>query len=243
MWFLALPLTAALLVLAGTASAGGTGFNLSYSTQTNALILPSVDLVAVSTSYTSGPNLTASLTLAGTPVTNAPGYTYYWLFDGAGTGNSTAWAFVDRGGADLHSSNLPFGLPEAINYTVSGSTISISVATSLIGSSSGFTFDGVAFNGSSGNPDTYSYLGTDYAGNATCPGPSCTQGNNGNSPSGGTGTSGIPPGEIIWPVVIAVILVIIAVVLVRKRRAKPAVAAPPSPTGTTSGGTPPPPPQ
>lgn len=215
---------AGLLLVAGAAFAGGSGYNLSYTAPANSSVMASVDLVAVSTSYSSGPNLTASLTLAGAPMTGSSAYDYFWLFGGGATGNSTAWAFERNNSAYLHSPSLPFGAPEQINFTLTGSTLSISVATSLVGPSSGFTFNGEANTGSSSNPATYSFLGSDYSGSAGCVASSCS----GNGSGSGTSASGIPPGEIIWPVVLVVVILVVVLTIRRRKRAANVGAAPPS---------------
>jgi hypothetical protein len=226
-----------LLMLAAPALAGGSGYNLSYTAAANSNIIPAVDLVSVSTSYSSGPNLTADLTVAGTPITDNSSYSYVWLFGGGATGNSTAWAFVENNSAYLHSIDL--GLPVGINYTVAGSTLSISVATDLVGSAPGFTFNGEASRGDSSDPSTYSFLGTNYDGSGTCTGSSCNSG--GTGPGSGNSPAPFPIGAIIWPVVIVVIIVV--VLLVRRRRPPtPSVSAPPPPPSTPGTWSPPPPP-
>jgi hypothetical protein len=235
---LALALFAGLLIAAGTGAAGGSGYNLSYSAAANSSILPAVDLVAVSTSYASGPNLTASLTVAGTPVTDSSQYSYIWLFGGGAAGNSSAWAFFENKSAYLHSPSLGFPPVEPIGYTLSGSTLSISVDTSLVGPASGFTFNGEASQGDSSNHSTYSYLGTDYQGSGSCTGSTCT-----GTPSGGGSTPArIPIGAILWPVVIVVVILIVVLLVRRRRRARMAPIVPPPPPSVYGGGTPPPPP-
>lgn len=220
-----------LLMVAQPALAGGTGYNLSYTAQANSAIIPSVDLVSASTTYTSGPNLTASLTVAGTPVTDSSNYSYVWLFGGALSTNATAWAFVENNNGFLHSQAL--SLPEQISFTESGSTLSISVATDLVGPASSFSFNGEASKGDSSNTATYSFLGTYYSGSVKCTGTNCT-GTGTNSNSGSSGSS-IPPGEIIWPIVIVVVVVIVILLLLRRRR-QPAMMMPPPSSPTTMGG-------
>lgn len=237
-WVLPVGIAALVLLLgaAAPAAAGGTGYNLSYTASANSSVLPSVDLVAVSTSYTTGPNLTASLTVAGTPVLNDFAFSYFWLFGGGGTSNSTAWAFVANQTGYLHAPGLGFPGVETIDYTVSGSTLSISVATDLVGPSSGFAFNGEASQGRSASQSTYSFLGTDYQGSGTCNAASCT----GTGPGSGSGPATIPIGEILWPIVIVVVVAVLVIVIVRRRRA--AVPPPSVPQGPVGGSPPPPPP-
>jgi hypothetical protein len=231
--------TAALLGLVLTAApalAGGSGYNLSYSAAADSNIIPGVDLVAVATTYSSGPNLSASLTTAGTPITDSSEYSYVWLFGGGATGNSTAWAFLENNTAYLHSSQLGFPGVEAIGFTLAGATLSISVATSVVGPASGFTFNGEASRGDSANTSTYSFLGTNYRGSGTCTGSTCS----GSGTGSGTQPAPFPIGAIIWPVII-VIVVIVVILLVRRRRSTGGAAVPPSPPPTYGGGNPPPP--
>lgn len=241
-WGLGLFGTAGLIALALVAApvaAAGSGYNLSYTATANSQIIASVDLVTVSTSYTSGPNLTADLTLAGTPVTTNDSYSYFWLFGGDLSSDASAWAFEDNGSAYLHSEYLE--LPESINYTLTGTTLSISVNITLVGSSSGFTFNGEASIGDSSDTSTYSWLGTDYSGSGTCTGSSCT----GTGNTTGSSSNHIPPGEIIWPVVLVVVIVVVVVTVRRRRRAAAMSAGPgvpPTPTGTPPPPASPPPP-
>ena len=210
---------AGLILLSGLAEGSGSGYNLSYTASANSSIIPAVDLVQVSTSYAGGPNLTATLTLAGTPLTNNAMYSYVWLFGGATTNGATAWAFVENGSAYLHS--IALGLPESIGYSVAGPSLSISVNITLVGSSVGFTFNGEASQGDSSNTSTYSFLGTDYPSDSGCTGSNC--GGNTGGTGGSSASSSIPIGEILWPIVIVVVVVVVVVLLVRRRR-PPAVA-------------------
>jgi hypothetical protein len=223
-----------IVAVAGLAAAAGTGYNLTYTAAANSNIDPSIDLVSVSTTYSGGPNLTASFTVAGTPVTDSSDYNYVWLFGGDVTGDSTAWAFVQNGSAYLHSVDLY--LPEPITYTVSGSSVSISVNVTLVGPASGFTYDVYNTHGNA-TSGTTSCLGTvyDFGG-------SCSESSPGGGGSGsGSSAAPFPIGAIIWPVLIVVIVVVVLLVR-RRRRASATPPAPPSSLSSSSAANPPPPP-
>jgi hypothetical protein len=227
-----------LVLVSGLALAGGSGYNLSYTASADSNIIPSVDLVAVSTSYSGGPNLTSSLTLAGTPVTDNSSYSYFWLFGGGATGNSTAWAYVENHTAVLHSAGLGYPPFEDINYTLSGSTLSISVNITLVGPATSFSINGEASQGDSSNTSTYSFLGTNYNGGGSCTGSSCS----GSGSGSGSGSKPFPIGAIIWPVVIVVVVIVVLVLVRRRKPPVTASTAPPLTPPPSGPGSPPPPP-
>jgi hypothetical protein len=206
-------LMALVLATAGPASAQGSGYNLSYSAAANPSIVSSVDLVGATTSNSGGPNLTANLTVAGSPSANGTGYQYVWLFSGAGTNNSTAWVFVANGVGLLHSKDLRTA--EEVNYTTVGSTLSVTVPTFLVGPSLNFTFNGQASEGNASNSSTSSSLGTNYNGGGGCSGSSC-------GASGGSHSSSWPTTTLLEGLVgvIVVVVIIASAVSLSRRRKK-----------------------
>jgi hypothetical protein len=218
-----------LVFLAGFAGATGSGYNLAYSQAANTAIEASVDITAVHSTYTSGPNLTASMTLAGSPVLTGSSYSYYFWFGGSSQGNSSAWVFTANSTlAYLYSSASSFS---SIPLTVSGDTLTVSVATSAVGLASSYAINGLAAHGTR-SAATYSWLGTNYqntGGGGTCSGASCT--------TTAAATSAAWWLYAVAGVVIVIVVVVVVLLVVMRKRSPPPPPAMPAP-----GTMPPPPP-
>ncbi|HXW66598.1 MAG TPA: hypothetical protein VEL82_01770 [Thermoplasmata archaeon] len=234
---------ACLVLASGLASAAGSGYNLTFS-QSATTNVADVALTALSTSYSGGPNLTATMTVAGTFQMNNQNYEYAFFFGGTSTSSSAAYA--------TFSNNSTFGYYESttgsgggsfgtIVYGLSngGSSLSISLNITLVGPSSGFTANAWALYGTQSS-GAVSYIGSAYTnsgggsgGGVTCTGTSCT-------------TSAGTPAPFDWWIVIVPIVVVIAVVAVvlvlLMRRRKPAAAPAPGMMPPPPGMMPPPPP-
>lgn len=220
-----------LVLTAGLAAATGSGYNQSYSRASNTALPADVDLVSVSSTYSSGPNLTVSLSVAGTVVTNDDNYSYAFWFGGSWSGNATA--AIGIGSPTLTAQSLAslttysggtFHAQPSIPFHVSGGTLSVSVATAIVGPASSFAVNVVASHYAPQEPSSTNWLGTGFA--TPCTGSGCS--------AGGTGTGGasssIPIGEILWPVVIVAVVVVVVVLLVRRRgRQKAARGVVPAP--------------
>ncbi|MGA8275382.1 MAG: hypothetical protein WB789_07300 [Thermoplasmata archaeon] len=209
-----------LVALSGGAVATGSGYNQSYTESAGHSSNSAVDLVATSSSYTSGPNLSVSLTVSGDINYANSSYVYEIWFDGTLSTNATAYAvFTDGtagylGGAD-HSG---FGL---LFPVISGGTLSFSVATAVVGSSTGFFFDAFALYGASKTTGTFTWLGANYTGGVTCTGTGCTT-------TSGT-TSTFDWWIVIIPVIVIVVIVVIVLALVMRKKppAQPAMMGQP----------------
>jgi len=248
-----------LVALSGLASASGSGYNLSFTQSANGSN-PNSDLVAVSSSYSSGPNLSAQFTVAGTVVTTSDDYVYEVWFGGSAAGNATAYAIFENNTTSGYyfgeTSNAgSFGV---LGFALSngGATLSFSIATDLLPPSSSFTLNAVAIYGTE-TSYSYSWLGSDYGptgngggGSGTCTATSCT-----STPAGSSG-SGSWTYIIIGVVVVVVVVALVLVLVMRKKKGtpppppmgqpgQPAWGAPPPPAGgpqTWQNPPPPPPP-
>ena len=143
------PTVMVLLVLVGlaaSATASTAGYDLSFS-QPPSTSNPDVSLVRLTTSYSSGPNLTCTFAVAGTIVLSDSDYGYLVLFGGNTTINSNAYASF-RGNTSrgtLTAVNVSwFGsgsgvYPLSFDLSDASSTLSFSVATKLVGPPSNFS--------------------------------------------------------------------------------------------------------
>ena len=236
-----------ILLISGLTAATGGSYTQSYTRATNSTLPANVDLVAASSSYSSGPNLTVSFSVAGTVVTNDYNFSYTFWFDGDWTENATAALSVGYApslGSNttttarlyLYSNGAAAG-EEWIPFQVNGGTVSASVATSAVGPADSFAVNVVASDYIRGGPSTTNWLGTGFSEGS----------GSGGNPAPGTSTTSVPIGEIIWPIVIAIVVVVVIIVMVRRRR-PPATSAnapapPQQPTDAQSAGLPPPPPR
>ncbi|MGC2789456.1 MAG: hypothetical protein WA547_05295 [Thermoplasmata archaeon] len=220
---------AAVLVLSGGVAASGSGYNLSY-TQTYTGSYPAIGLTGVSSSYSSGSNITASFTVSGQINLVSDDYSYDFWFGGTASTNTTAWVFISNntttgeyyGGT---SESSEYG---TINYTLSngGSTLTLSIATNVVGPSSSFAID--VFAGySTSTTGSYDWLGTDYGdfggggGNGvTCTATSCT--------AAPAAASSLLSGLLLYAVlgIVVVVIVIVVVVMLVMRGKKPPTSAP-----------------
>ncbi|HXY46822.1 MAG TPA: hypothetical protein VEK13_02850 [Thermoplasmata archaeon] len=135
-----------LLGLAANAAAGTTGYDRSYS-QSPSTSNPDVSLIRLTTSYSSGLNLTCAFTVAGTVVLSDSDFGYIVLFGGNTTSNSNAYASfggnTSRG--TLTAVNISwFGSgsgvsPLSFDLSNVSSTLSFSVAIKLVGPASNFS--------------------------------------------------------------------------------------------------------
>jgi hypothetical protein len=237
------------LLLSGIVAASGSGYNQSYS-QTPTNSNTAVGLTAVSSTYTSGAaNLTASFSVAGTIDLTTSDYLYAVWFGGTAESNFTAEAYFTNNttaGFYVTASSVggEFGV---MHFTLSnsGSTLTFSIATALVGPASNFAIDAYALY-STRSSVQYSWLGTYYShsggGSGSCGSSGCT-----GSSSSGSSTSSFG-GAVLYGIigVVIVVVVVVAVLLLVMRRRRPPTAAPaPMQAGTmppsTLGTAPPPP--
>lgn len=237
------------LLLSGIVAASGSGYNQSY-TQTPTNSNTAVGLTAVSSTYTSGANLSASFSVAGTIDLTSSDYMYVVWFGGTAETNFTAEAYFTNNttaGYYVTASSVggEFGLMD-FTLSNSGSTLTFSIATALVGPASSFAIDAYALYSTKSSAQ-YSWLGTDYshsgAGSGSCGSSGCS----GSSSSSSSSSS--LSGAVLYGIigVVVVVVVIVAVLLLVMRRRRPPTAAPaPMPAGTmppsTPGMAPPPPP-
>jgi hypothetical protein len=244
---------AATLLLAPLAAASGSGYDLSYTRAPGSTTNSAIDLIAVSSTDPGGANLTISFTVSGTPNLANVSYTYWVYFDGGSSNNSSASFFLTNNSTSgffesYSSGGSSFGY---IPYHLSGSTISVSVAKSAVGPSTGFgvNVDGIYSDFPTSTFDE-SWLGTDYQGSN---GESCTaQGN--CTATGGDSHVGTALGlglvvfaAIIVGVVVVIIVIVVVVVVVAGRGRTPPAPPPPQPGAWAPpppppGAVPPPPP-
>jgi hypothetical protein len=239
---------ALILVLSGLAAASGSGYNLSYS-QSSTTSPAAVAMDGLTTSYSSGPNLTTAFTAAGALDLSSSDYVYYVWFGGSDASNSTADAYFSNnttaGFYIGYSSNA--GSSGYLNFQLSngGATLTFSIATALVGPASTFAVDveAVYVNGAS---ESFSWLGTDYqpgsggGGGVSCTGTSCTVN---NSPAASI-WSGFLLYAVLGIVIVVVVIVVILMLVLRKKPRAP--AQPPMQGGWMPPGQPgmaPPPPQ
>ncbi len=232
---------AMVLLVGGLASASGSGYNQSY-TQTPTNANSAVGLTAVSSSYSGGPNLTASFSVAGTVDVSSGNYGY-WIYFG-GTSSDNASAIVEfsnntTAGFWYSYTDESFGEgPEAFVLSNGGSTLTFQINITSVGPSTNFAVDAYAWYETE-SAVSYSWLGTDYqntpgggGGGVTCSGTSCNVAAPANTLFGG-----ILLFAVIGIVVVIVIVVVVVLLVVRRR--KPPTAAPPA---QAQGWMPPPPP-
>ena len=236
---------ALVLLISGSVAASGSGYNLSYST-TPTVTNTNVGLTSVSSSYTSGPNLTVSFTVAGTVILNSGDYFYYAYFGGTAESNATAFAFFTNNTTAGYYDSVSADSFGVMFFTLSngGSTLSFSIATAAVGPSSSFAVDVFAVYGTV-TAGQYSWLGTHYSGSGSCGASGCVT----TPTSTSSGLGGIVLYAIIGVVVAVVIIALVVVLVMRGRRGPSAApppmapgAMPPPPPGTGSPPTPPPPP-
>jgi hypothetical protein len=241
-----------LMALSGLAAAGGSGYNLSYTQSAGHSSNGAVDLVSVSSSYTSGLNLTVSFSVSGSIdyTSNTTGYIAF--FGGSSYANATSYA-VFSNGTGAWVSTTPFGGGTMVP-TISGGTLSFSMATANLPPPATFSVNVLAYFGLTRTVGSYTWLGTNYNGGGTCTGTGCT------TTSGGS--AAFNWAYVIIPVIVVVIIVIVVLVLVMRRKGPSAQAgmmgqpgqpmgqpgqpgwtnAPPPPQGQPGWQSPPPPP-
>ena len=232
---LAVPLVLTVLLFTGTAAASGSGYNLSYSRSPGTVSVASVDLIAVSSTDSGGNNITAFLQVSGTLVLNSMTTAYWVWFGGSSTANSTAWVYITNNTLDgtYYTSNGGFSSGTVLLTTGNGgSSVSFSIAKTVVGSASNFAINVYAWTGSVSSA-TVSWLGTNYQGGGSCANGICAS------------TSATPffSGYVLYGTIAAVIAVvaIVALLLVlRRRRPSPQPAPPPPSVGMAPA--PPPPP-
>jgi len=247
------------LALSGLASAAGSGYNQSFSQSANGSNVNS-DLTSVSTNDPGGLNLTTSFTVAGQVILNSDTYIYEIWYGGSSASNATAYAFFSNNTtagfyAGYGSNAGSFGY---LPFTVSGggSTLTFSIAKTILPPASSFTLNAVAVYGSTGSY-SYSWLGNNFnglggGGGGTCTGSSCTV---------TSSSSSFNWLIVIIPVIVIVVVVVVVLVLLmrKKRPTQPAMmgqpggpmmgapgqpawgAPPPPPSGQPYGQSPPPP--
>jgi hypothetical protein len=211
-----------LLSAAGLVAAAGSGYSQSYTRAVNSSLPADVDLVSVSSSYSSGPNITASFSVAGAVVTDNENFSYYFWFDGSSSNNATAAVAIgDRPTASVDTySGGTFHPQPPIAYHVSGGTLSISVATSIVGLANDFAINVVASDYIPAGPSTTNWLGTNYS----------ATGGSGSGAGTGNSSTPFPIGEILWPVILVVVVIVVVALLVRRRRRPSASVQAPPPT-------------
>ncbi|MCI4343966.1 MAG: hypothetical protein L3J92_07675 [Thermoplasmata archaeon] len=202
------------LGLSGFAAASGSGYNQSYTQSAGHATDGAVDLVAASSTYTSGPSLTISFSVSGTINYNSAQQGYIVWFGGASYENATAYAVFANGSA-IWISTTPTG-EGTLSPQVSGSTLSFAMATADLPAPSSFTFNVLAYDGYTQSTGTYSWLGTNYNGGGTCTGTAC-------SSTSGTSSSSFNWWIVIVPVIVIVVVLVVVLVLVMRRK-------PPTPT-------------
>ncbi len=239
---------ALVLVLGGSVAATGSGYNQSY-TQTPTNTITAVGLSAVSSSYSSGPNLTASFSVAGAINLANSDYGYWVYFGGTSSANASTivefsnnttagfWYAYSNSGSSLGS--------EAFVLSNGGATLTFQINVTSVGSSNAFAVDAYAWYVTN-TAESYSWLGTDYqnlgggGGGITCSGDSCT-----TNAAASSLFSGFLLYAILGIIVVVVIVVVVLVVVMRGRR-PPAGAPPPMQGGwmpPLQPGMAPPPPQ
>jgi len=232
---------ALVLALSGLASATGSGYNQSY-TQTPTNVVAAVGLTAVSSSYSAGPTMTVSFSVAGT-INLTSDYYGYWIYFG-GTSSDNASAIVEFSNNTTAgfwyaytTSSFTYGY-QAFVLSNGGATMTFQINITAVGPSTDFAIDAYAWYETDSSV-SYSWLGTDYqnipgggGGGGTCTDTSCTT-NAANTLFGGFILL-----AIIGVVVVIVIIVVVVVLVTRKR--PPAAQMPPP--GAPGWAPPPPPP-
>jgi hypothetical protein len=241
---------ALVLVLSGSVAATGSGYNQSY-TQTSTVAVSAVGLTGVTSSYSGGPNLTASFTVAGVIDLSNSAYDYWVYFGGTSSSNASAIAeFTNNTTAGTwtaySNSGSAFGV-EAYSLSNGGSTLTFQLNLSSVGPSTGFAIDAYAYF-LTGSAYDYSWLGTDYQPGAGGGGGGGSCGVGGCTVNGGGAAGFVFGGFLLFAVlglVVVVIIIIVIVVLVTHGKKPPMGTPPPMPPGWMPPGQPgmaPPPP-
>ncbi len=202
-----------LLEIGASAAGGGSGYNLYFEQKPTTSNLD-IALTELTTSYSTGPNLTCSLVVAGTLDLSSSDYGYTVYFDGNTTTDSTAYAsFSDNTTGVLVRiiGSAWYGYTEIFqaedfDLSEAGSTLTFGVNASYIGPASNFTVNAEAA-GENGTGLQTSWLGSENAPGSQLP---------------GSGTTSL--GVVVTAVFLAVVAgvaVIGVVVLVRRRRRPP----------------------
>jgi hypothetical protein len=197
----------------GASALPTSGYNVSYS-QTPKDSNPNVGLVRVATNYTSGPNLTCSIAVAGRIVLGTEQYVYGIYFNGTTADNASAVAnfganvasgtYTNYNGYYVNLTNLSYRM------TPGNTSLTFSVATSSVGPASNFSVNAEAlFIGNSTSPEQTSWLGTNYNPNA--------------NKTGGSGT--LLENVAVSVAIVGGVVAVVAVVMVRRRRRPPVEAA------------------
>jgi hypothetical protein len=224
------------VALSGGAAATGSGYNQSYTQSAGHSSNAAVDLVSASTSYSSGPNISVSFSVSGSINYASSDYGYYVWFGGTAVSNATAYAIFTNGSADYLGGSSDSGAFGTLVPTISGGTLSFSIATALVGPASSFSFDVFAFEGTASNVGSYSWLGSNFngqtgnGGGGTCTGTSCTSTST---------TSTFNWWIVIIPVVVIIlVIVVVLVLLMRKKPAQPGMMGQPGQPMTGAPGQP-----
>lgn len=240
---------ALVLVLSGSVAATGSGYNQSY-TQSSTTSNAAVGLTGITSSYSGGPNLTASITLAGAAVLDNAAYVYSIYFGGTASSNASAiveFSNITTAGVWYAYSTGGFAFGnEAYVLSNGGATLTFQLNISVVGPPTNFAVDAYA-SYSTTNAFDYSWLGTDYqpgagggGGGVSCNGTSCTVN---NAPANSL-FGGFLLYAILGIVVVVVVIVVVLLLVMRKR--PPTTAPPPMQGGWMPPGQPgmaPPPPQ
>ncbi len=221
----------ALLGLTGLAAASGTGYDLSF-TQSASGSNANADLTAVSSNDPGGPNITVTLTVAGTFQLTSGDYFYGAWFGGSSVTNATAEAVFTNNStvgyyAGYGSGAGGFGY---LTYTLSsgGSTLTFSIAKTIVPPSTSYSLNGFAlYSSDDGKTGTYSWLGSNYNGGGTCTTTACT------GTGGTTSSSSFDWWIVIIPVVVIVVVIALVLVFVMRRKPpmQPAMGQPMAPPG------------
>ncbi len=168
-----------LVLLVANATASSSGFDQSFS-QSPTTSDPNVGLTQLTTTYSSGPNLTCSFSVAGTIVLTNPDYAYAVYFGGNSTTDARAYAiFSDNatrgllGSPNLTGSGASgAGVPLVFVLSDSDSSLSFGVATSLVGPASDFSVFAEAHYANSSAEESSSLGGASHSSSgATLTGP------------------------------------------------------------------------
>ncbi|MCI4365894.1 MAG: hypothetical protein L3K10_07565 [Thermoplasmata archaeon] len=210
---------ALLLPLSGFASAAGSGYNQNFTQSAGHSTNSAVDLTSVSSSYSSGSNISVTFSVSGSINFADSNYGYLVWFGGHTASTASAFASFSNGtGGYIASGGSGFGV---IVPMISGGTLSFSIATAVVGPESTYSIDAFAFFGVAATTGTYTWLGTDYNGGGTC-----------TSATSCTSTSGSSAPFNYWiiviPVIVVVLIVVVLVVLMmRKKPAQPGMMGQP----------------
>jgi hypothetical protein len=207
------------VLVLGSASATGTGYDLSF-TQAPTTSISDVALIDLVTNDPGGNNITVTMTVDGTFVLNSPEYSYYLFFGGGAQQNSTAYAvFSNNTTGSYVALEDGVGSEGSLLVTLSNgnSELTVSIAKAVVGPSSEFVVNAVATYSTS-STSANSYLGSYYGGGG-CTGAECST----THPA----ASGFDWWWVIVPLV--VVVVVVAVLLAVVLRRKPPAGTPPTP--------------